>query len=313
MSKVREIYRWNGTPGSNSRGVQYQIQKQIQRVVRVPQSLYSMNLAALSVYQKPIPTTEVVDVNGTPYIAGGNVNWNQMSDRKQPHIQTLVTASGSTYGASSTRHTTVKMRPGAMSPGGAGVDIKHNSYDRYLNRLKGKAPLRRGPINPTFGIPRPFDPAHPVYGNKVMKLGIVNGCDCPTPLEDEKILYEDDCVYAYRNTLQTSFYVGQKVWVHVYDTNSCKQFLAEAGFPDKGICGNYYEGIVLANNDPLITVKLVEKDEIKVVEFTDLSLTKIPDCSCASLEEKYIVTESQGLIATCNFINQVSQPYVIHT
>ncbi len=33
-----------------------------------------------------------------------------------------------------TKRSITSLRPGAMSPGGSGVDIKHNSYDRYLNR-----------------------------------------------------------------------------------------------------------------------------------------------------------------------------------
>lgn len=36
-------------------------------------------------------------------------------------------------------------RPGSQAPGGSGVDIKHNSYARYLARLKGK----RTPKNTT--------------------------------------------------------------------------------------------------------------------------------------------------------------------
>jgi hypothetical protein len=71
------------------------------------------------------------------------------------------------------------LRPGALSPGGAGVDIKHNSYARYLARIKGKAPLRQQAVPPYFGAPIPFDPAFPIYGGKVFKTGIVAGCNCP--------------------------------------------------------------------------------------------------------------------------------------
>jgi hypothetical protein len=103
-----------------------------------------------------------------------------MSDRKDPHIQVVKTGSGSTYGASSTRRTITRLRPGALSPGGSGVDIKHNSYERYLNRLKGKGPVRRGVIPPNFGVPYiPFNRAYPIYGGKTMKTSIVSGCDCP--------------------------------------------------------------------------------------------------------------------------------------
>ena len=37
----------------------------------------------------------------------------------------------------STRSTITADRPGAMTPGGQGVDVKHGSYDRYLAKKKG--------------------------------------------------------------------------------------------------------------------------------------------------------------------------------
>ena len=58
-------------------------------------------------------------------------------------------------------------------------DIKHNSYYRYLARLKGKGPVRRGVIPPQFGVPIVFNPAYPIYGGKTIKTNIVNHCNCP--------------------------------------------------------------------------------------------------------------------------------------
>ena len=165
---------------SNTPANQYQRLKLIQNTVRVMSSLYSMNLAGLNAYQTPNKKYKVVNVAGTNYIVSPGVNWNQMSDRREPHTQVNVTPSGSTYGASSLKRSIVRLRPGSMSPGGSGVDIKHNSYDRYLNRLKGRAPLRRGVVPPAFGVPSiPFNPAFPIYGGKTMKTNIVNHCDCP--------------------------------------------------------------------------------------------------------------------------------------
>ena len=143
---------------------QYQRQKIIQNTVRVPSSIYTMNLGALSVYQRPNPEY--------------NVNWNQMSDRKERHIQ-QANATGTNPGGNSTKRTITRLRPGALSPGGAGVDIKHNSYARYLARIKGKGPVRQQAVPPYFGLPIPFNPAYPVYGGKVFKTGIVAGCNCP--------------------------------------------------------------------------------------------------------------------------------------
>jgi hypothetical protein len=130
---------------SSGSAAQYQRLKQIQNTVRVAASSYTMNLASLSAYQSSLDETQTVLNSGTPYVGGGGVNWNQMSDRKVPHVQKVVTAS---RGKSSVKNTITRLRPGAGSPGGIGVDIKHNCYDRYLNRLKagylvrGRVPSR---------------------------------------------------------------------------------------------------------------------------------------------------------------------------
>ena len=123
---------------------QYQRLKLIQNTVRVQASLYTHDLGALTVYQRPIR-------------AFANVNWNQMSDRAVRHVQPSIVTGGSFYHGSSTKHTITRCRPGAGCPGGSGVDIKHNSYDRYLNRLKGKGPVRRGVVPPGFGKQLPFN------------------------------------------------------------------------------------------------------------------------------------------------------------
>ena len=85
---------------------------------------------------------------------------------------TSNTPGGGLVGGNSTRSALTRCRPGAMSPGGVGCDIKHNSYARHLNRLKGRGPLRRG-------IPSPLGSgAPPMTGAKVVNYGIVAGCDC---------------------------------------------------------------------------------------------------------------------------------------
>lgn len=146
--------------------------------MRVDASVYTLNLAALASYRAAPATWRVVEQAGTPYAVPPRVRWNQRSDRANPSVQHVKTGSGSTYRCSSTKNTIVRCRPGALSPGGVGVDSKHNSYDRYLNRLKGRAPLRRGAVPPTYGSPIPFNPAYPVYGGKVVKTAIVNDCGC---------------------------------------------------------------------------------------------------------------------------------------
>jgi hypothetical protein len=156
------VYRKRGAYNnmtSSDPATQYYNQKQIQKTVRVNSSLYTMNLGALNVYQTPNPNYKV--------------NWNQMSDRRVPHVQQFRSGSNS---SSIWR----KTGPGALSPGGVGVDVKHNSYERYLNRIKGKSNVRRGKIPADFGNTlTPFNRAAPVYGGKTFKTGIVAGCNCP--------------------------------------------------------------------------------------------------------------------------------------
>lgn len=127
---------------------QYQRLKIIQNTVRVPASLYSMNLGALTVYQKP---------------GLMRVNWNQMSDRKNAHMQ---------RGGMSMK-SSVSVRPGNISPGGVGCDIKHNSYNRYIAKLKAKKPLRREELPMGYGeVYIPFNRGFPIYGGKIVKTSI---------------------------------------------------------------------------------------------------------------------------------------------
>ena len=217
------VYRNRGAYNNlsaNDPASQYQRQKIIQNTVRVPTSLFTMNLGALNVYERPNLEYKVVDVAGSNYIVSPGVNWNQMSDRKDPHVQVVKTGSGSGYGASSTKRTITRNRPGAMSPGGSGVDIKHNSYDRYLNRLKGKKPIRRGPIPPTFGLPYiPFNRADPIYGGKIMKTSIVNNCNCPIVSYGNDIkLYANSDIQEQIYNVVYKYTVGDYVFVTRFGT-----------------------------------------------------------------------------------------------
>jgi hypothetical protein len=133
-------------------------QRRIQNTVRVSQSEYLENLAGLNVF--------------TPAIAKyGYVNWNQGSDRAEPG---QVHRNVPSYGASSTKTSITRLRPGSCSAAGQGVDIKHGSYARYLARLKGRGPYRTETVAA----------AVPVEGNKTKKYGIAfshrdDRCMCP--------------------------------------------------------------------------------------------------------------------------------------
>jgi hypothetical protein len=238
---------------------QYQRQKIIQNTVRVASSLYTMNLGALNVYERPNLRYKLVDISGSTYVVSPGVNWNQMSDRREPHVQVVKTGTGSGYHSSSTKRTVTGPRPGAMSPGGVGVDIKHNSYDRYLNRLKGKAPLRRGVVPPNFGLPYiPFSRAFPIYGGKVMKTSIVNHCNCP--IDDDAssaVLYRDSAIQDEIMAVKFEFHVGDYVYVKLPDGQSVK-------------------AQIIAINGDLYTVQFADKT-IEVVNEADISIYF--DCS----------------------------------
>ena len=68
----------------------------------------------------------------------------------------------------STKRTKTSLRPGALGPGGRGVDVKHNSYARYLAKKKGGIIL---------GDRRPSSIKHlkGIVNNKFMKPRVVAG------------------------------------------------------------------------------------------------------------------------------------------
>jgi len=91
-------------------------------IQRIPTStsLYMEDKSSKIVYKHPLPLFF-------------NVNWNQSSDRPNPHIQN-TNVERNTSSLSGTR---TSLKPGACSPGGMGVDIKHNSFYRYNLRIRG--------------------------------------------------------------------------------------------------------------------------------------------------------------------------------
>jgi hypothetical protein len=125
-------------------------QKRIWKQVRVPASLYAMNLAAFT-------------SAGDRLASGSNINWNQMSDRVLPAKQPFTQPSS----GNSTKRTLTSLKPGACSPGGQGVDVKHDSYARYLNRKK--ATNLKTQVTASVAI----------QGNKTRAIGLVeNNSQC---------------------------------------------------------------------------------------------------------------------------------------
>jgi hypothetical protein len=129
-------------------------QKRIWKQVRVQSSLYAMVKSNINV---------IGTLDNSPLSTNYKVNWNQSSDRNKPSIQSnIIYSRGSSTAKSITRN-----RPGSCSSGGQGVDIKHNSYDRYLARLKGNV-VKTNNIIPLIT---------PISGNKVNSYGILsNNC-----------------------------------------------------------------------------------------------------------------------------------------
>ena len=227
---------------SNTPANQYQRQKIIQNTVRVQSSLYTMNLGSLSSYARPTQATY-------------GVCWNQMSDRPVPSIQTAQVPTGTNNSLNGRHRSVTSSKPGSQTPGGIGCDIKHNSYDRYLNRLKGKGPLKRGAIpqnipgltpggqsiNPAFpGYYIPFNPAFPIYGGKTIKTGIVSGCDCcPIKNEDNIVEKRQECKSADSRIYNNPFYYpypvseyGFSEGDYVYAVESGTTFYAKAVVTD---------------------------------------------------------------------------------
>ena len=201
-TKIIQYYRTRNCDTNlniNTPSAQYQKQKLIQNTVRIDSSQYMMNLGSLSAYQRPNKINAYVP-------------WNQMSDRAEPSRQKANGNGGNNIGSSSTKSSITRLRPGSMSPGGIGCDIKHNSYDRYLNRLKAKKPLRRGVIPPNFGEPEiPFNRANPVYGGKTMKTAIISGCNCPIDDQNNIELFNKDINQGYNFNIDYVFRIGDKI------------------------------------------------------------------------------------------------------
>lgn len=161
-------------------------QKKIWNQVRVPSTMYMMNLAAVNVFDTPQPISpqEWSKLTTEQQKEWLNMNFNksfkkgvrsQMSDRlllsnlKNP--ASVIPSHGNT-----TRRTTTAARPGASRPGGVGVDVKHNSYARYLARRKGKV------LTKHKEVPKP------IHGNKMQSYNIINKTCCPVREDPECLL-----------------------------------------------------------------------------------------------------------------------------
>jgi hypothetical protein len=218
---------------SNTPSKQYQKLKLIQNTVRVDASLYTANLGPLNAYAPP---------NNSTY----GVCWNQMSDRPMPSVQKSTIPTGFRNSLNTRHHSVTSSRPGCQTPGGVGCDIKHNSYDRYLNRLKGKGPLRKGVVPKNFGNHIQFNNAYPIYGGKTTKTSIVSSCDCPVKPDpnfiEDSLLYNEPLV-SYPNS-NVNFTVGMYVYAIQNGENYYKEAIIKTINPNRFYTIEFSNGIL---------------------------------------------------------------------
>lgn len=110
-----------------------------------PTSLYTADMSAFIAFNPAKQSSFFVAPAGVPYEVPAGRMWNGLSDRAIPSVQIpRGPSSKRTAGA-----------PGSMSAGGIGVDVKHGSAARRLNRLKVQGGLRHN------------------------SAAVVSGCACP--------------------------------------------------------------------------------------------------------------------------------------
>ena len=144
------------------------IERRIQNQTGVYESQYADILGAFTI------ATDYLDLSANPngvarqasMVWGNKFNLRNQSDRREVSrtgVSIPKNLTGSTdyvnvpSHGNSTKSTVTGNKPGAMTPGGYGVDVKHGSYARYLGKLKGR----------TLALPNLGDISHnvPTYPN----------------------------------------------------------------------------------------------------------------------------------------------------
>ena len=122
-------------------------------------------------------------------IWGNQFNLRNQSDRKNPHYTKNYNVP---TGGNSTKSSITANKPGSMSPGGAGVDVKHGSYARYLGKIKANniSQSKMGPFNtPTQDVNGSVSRLEKlnrgvgarrreVMDNKLFRFSIINTRNC---------------------------------------------------------------------------------------------------------------------------------------
>lgn len=159
--KQQEVYN-----KGNVRNKLINTNKKIQHVVGLSETEYASSLSSAVVSNGSRLTQNQIDVLDNPFYGAGT--WNQASDRNYPSGSKLK-----------------KPKTGSSIRTGVGVDVKHNSYARYLARLKGKNLKVNKVSTVQFDrIKTRLDKNKPVVNNKPFPLMIVqqagkgNVCAC---------------------------------------------------------------------------------------------------------------------------------------
>ena len=171
----------SGSPCLFTSGMREITQKRIQNQVRVDESQYINSLSALTIQggKDNLP----FNLQTKPYQNFFGVNQNQMSDRNRLHLQTRYVPGP---GANSTKTSITRLRPGSLGPAGLnawGVDVKHNSYNRYLGRKKAKNLQASWS---SLDKPTPFIPPNQTFEERIefykrfsrIKYGIIGSGIC---------------------------------------------------------------------------------------------------------------------------------------
>jgi len=139
--------------------------KVITNLVRIPSSLYTSNLE--SVVASHDLFTHITDKK-LYYI--GKPGGSQASDRARFSGSKLQFNRTVPSRGNSTKRSQTSMRPGSQAPGGIGVDVKHNSYQRYLLKKKGLYALQGSyPLG---------ENSKRIENNKYKKGEVIAGCKC---------------------------------------------------------------------------------------------------------------------------------------
>ena len=138
-----------------------QRQRIIQNVVRVPASQYTVNISALNVFDPSQNSGETGSNFSGPSDRGypsGYMNYSMSSNKPngRPGTSVTTTSNVNTHG----------------------VDVKHNSYARYLAKKKGAGSARSGYYSSSS---QASNRATALYGGKNVMFSIVRGnCNCVT-------------------------------------------------------------------------------------------------------------------------------------